>query len=235
MRYPLLIILALTSLSCTNVHPSIILNGSILAEPGDGICQYEIDDPVLIAYPQYNIDVPRPYEAVFAVDNQRRQLTSDIAVNRGGVEVNFAQVELQDSAGTPLALPAELPNPFRLPTNGFLPSASDPEMPGRAPIRVTVIPDAYRPSLTAGTTIVASITLFGTTVGAVEVESTPYAYRIDLCDGTCLLHCPADTDTLLPSCTPGQDIPAIYPCLCDATGFSSLTDECRRCVLEGCL
>jgi len=231
MRFSLLAALSLFCFSCTSANPSVIVLGSVIPDPEDGICLYETDDPSIYAFPQMNLDVPRSYNAILSVQNQRRQIISDINVDRGGIDFNFAQVELLDSAGVPLALPATLPNPFRLPAQGFVPSATDPETPGAGLVRATIIPDAYRTSLTAGTEIVASVTLLGTTPGGLAIEASPFPFRIDLCNGMCLLGCVDNPDDSLASCTPGQDSAVLAACLCGASSWADLNDECRAFVL----
>lgn len=199
--------------SCTNVNPSLIVMGSILPTNEGGGCSSDPEDPTFVLRPTLNransVGIAQfDYRPDVLVANQRVRRSTDLVSDVAGVNLQFAQVELQDAAGTPLVFPG-LPNPFRLPVpgNGFVPSATDGETAGLAPVSVTLVPVVYQSLLTDGT-IIAEATFFGTGVDGADVESSPWSLTIDICSGGCLFQCePGDADPVI-ACTPGHDSPS---------------------------
>jgi hypothetical protein len=118
-----------------------------------------------------------------------------------------------------------LPNPFTVTTANVL-SPSDGTSPSRGLAVVEAIPSAYADQLDRfkDKQIIAEITIFGTTLGDVDIDFKPFAYPIQLCDG-CLTLC-HNRDILLND----LDLDEVYGMDCrDNAG-----QDGRICVDNGC-
>ena len=99
-------------------------------------------------------------------------------------EVRLIDVEQQATIGFD-----DLPNPFRVKVNNFLPPASGSE-PQSGIVRVEAIPIGYDEQLSdyVGKQILAEVQIFGTTLGDVAVDFSVFEFPIRICDG-CLTRC----------------------------------------------
>lgn len=113
------------------------------------------------------------------------------------LQVKEAVVKLKDRQGRTLALGpngSALPNPFRVNTNESV-RPTDNDDPSFGVVFVEAIPTPYAPFLDqfVNDQILVEVQLFGTTLGDVEVDFTPYVYPVRICDG-CQLLCIGGSD-----------------------------------------
>jgi hypothetical protein len=115
------------------------------------------------------------------------------------LQIHSAEIRLQDVSKATIVFDrfqSVLPNPFLVTSNATIFRTSD-DAPSPAVATVEVIPTSYAEQLDNfdGEQLLAEITLFGTTLGDVDVELKPFTFPIRICDG-CLTLCagniPAD-------------------------------------------
>jgi hypothetical protein len=206
---------------CAPGNPGLFIVGALA--PGDG-CLFEAGNPQLTSG---ILDVSGREVRYVMAPLFVNQLLNLGETGAGGppradpnyVSVQEAQIELRDLAGDPLAL-AGLPNPFRVPATGFVPS-SDGTTFGEGVGRLELIPAVYGDALgelvgTERGQIVASVRAVGYTGGGAEMVTGEFFWPIELCRG-CLYQCVrnADGEALCqPTCLPGQDGLEITPSAC---------------------
>jgi len=159
---------------------------------------------------------PVSYTANFTFQNQLIDLGSTGTngpprANPNHIQVELAEVQINDAAGTPINL-GGLPNPFTVPATGYVASGAT------GVGSVQIIPPIYGAALSGmdGVGIVVSVKAIGYTQAGAEIVSDPYLWPITLCSG-CLFQCVLD-DMCQPvtttSCTPGQDELVSTPLAC---------------------
>lgn len=214
-------LIAALGFGCAPGNPGMVVAG--VAAPDDQGA-YEFNNPT-IGTAIFDVGFPNnTYVAVLKVTNQLLNLSNNGTSGVPTADPNViqpyeAEIELRDTAGAPFALGA-LPNPFRVPVGGQLIESSDGTQPGQGLAAVEVIPAVYADAFlgSAGTTVVASITLIGRTAGDAEVVALEYIWPIQICSG-CLQSCQLDTEGVpicSPSPTPGQDL---VETSCDGLGI----------------
>lgn len=103
------------------------------------------------------------------------------------LQITSAEVSLLRVDDSVIPFP-NLPNPFSVTTYATVPPAEFAE-PGSGVALVEVIPSFYKTELRARglgrnvDTVVAAVTLFGTTTGGVEIQLSEYRFPIQLCEG----------------------------------------------------
>jgi hypothetical protein len=208
----------LGTLSCAEHNPSVFIEGAKVATMS---CSYTVDDTFLTEAVLDTSSASRAQRAlrpagiryflVVQVTNQMLDLSNNVYPLR--TDQNYwvaqeAEVELRGLDGELLTLPGGLPNPFRVPAMGGVPSAEDPDTPGRGLVSVEVFPSLYGEAfLDQDATIYVRVTIRGTTVGGSTQPTGPFTFPLRLCNG-CLFQCATDEmgmpRTAL-SCVPGQD------------------------------
>jgi hypothetical protein len=199
---------------CTPANSGVFVEG--LKVPGM-TCEYQVD-AVYLAAAVLDTDsrslAVRPlgirYYAIAQVSNQMLDLgniTYPLMADPNQWIANEAEVEIRDVGGGVIDF-GGLPNPFRVPAMGYVPSAEDPDTPGRALVSFEAIPAVYGEAfLDQTTTIVLGIRIRGTTVGGSTQTTGEFTLPVTLCDG-CLFACQMDAmgmPAVALSCLPGQD------------------------------
>lgn len=117
----------------------------------------------------------------------------------------------------------ELPNPFRVKSNITLEPTSTTD-PAKGAVPIETIPVGYASGLTdyVNKQILAEVTIFGTTIGDVDVDFRPFTFPIYICQG-CLTLCADAIET-------GATKSDIYGDECDDNGGQ----DGRVCVNPNC-
>jgi hypothetical protein len=201
------------ALGCADTNPGIAIEG---LKATNESCGYAVDQIFAVgALLDTSVRTPaqRPfgisYFAVFQVANRflnlgnaRYPLQADPNTFHG----REMEVELRGLDGVPLVL-GGLPNPYRVPAMGFVPSAGT-DTAGLGLVASTVIPTVYGDALAGMVgTIVVVVNLIGTTTGGSTQITGEYQFPLELCNG-CLFACVLDSAGMAiiePSCRPGQD------------------------------
>ncbi len=165
-----------------------------------------------------------PYVANLLIGNQLvpRGSSDQLRAETARFRVEGAIVEVQSTDGGTL-------DEFSTTASGVIDPAEGSE-PGYGFASVILIP----PDVGANE-VVATVRVFGRTLGGEEIESAEFSFPIELCD-KCLIQFPGDADnpaTPEYDCTPSEDDPISTSC---APGQDSPID-CRACVSfnPGCL
>ncbi len=218
-----LIAAALAAGGCVdNDGASLYISGHV-APSGDD-CTLEAGN-ALVSRGVFNVESRFGYFAFPLYNNQLRSRGSDapLRTDPNGIHLQGAEVELQDAAGGLIDFGPGLPNPFSVPTSGFVPSTPQANAASQVVGNILAIPPAYADVLfeqlggeggddAAATVVIASIRVFGETNGDVDVESDDWLWPIDVCRGTCLFQCISAEDVAESiCCTPGQDFTCDVP------------------------
>ncbi len=229
MRRTLLGIITLMLAGCAPGNPGLVISNVI--SPDDQ-CLYTTTGPA-ITTGYFDVAVANnSYQATFRFWNQLVNLSQTgtagfpVMADPNVMLVQSLEIELRDLTGAPLALGADFPNPYAIPSGAVTIPSGDGMMAGEAVGTAVIIPEVYTAEIAAvaGTdaTIVVAITAIGTTTGGAEVVSFPFVFPIQLCSG-CLSTCLTDEEGMnicRPSCTPGQDEVHIA---CDASCVAGTT------------
>lgn len=185
-------------------------------------CEFTTDDARLIPIGLFDIRdgeaCTRPYSLALLVNSCLRG-ESDI------LQLHSAEVRLTDIDEVTIFFDRTdppLPNPFLVTTNNSIFPPEDAE-PSQAIALVEAIPSAYAEQLDgfSGQQVLAEVTVFGTTVGDMDVDVRSFVYPINLCDG-CLTLCASDIP-------PGTSREEIYGGECPDDAAA----DGRICVDEG--
>lgn len=140
----------------------------------------------------------RAYRVNLRVHSNLRE-NADEAVGRtepNFLQIHSAEVKLTTIQDQTIVFESDppLPNPFLVTSNTTLEPRSG-TMATESIASLEAIPAAYAPYLSdfVDGLIRAKIQLFGTTTGDVDVETLPFTYPIEICDG-CLTRCIEDFD-----------------------------------------
>jgi hypothetical protein len=228
----------LCALGCTDSRTSILVEGVLALEAPECVAS---PDPSAIHIGRGVMDVAfrLDYFAWLLIGNQltprgdKEQLRPESA----DFTLRGAEVELLDSQLEALDVEQAA---FSVPISGFIfPTSS--ETPGFGVALTTLIPQTVGEELRSeleGTTdirtIIASVSVFGETLGGIDIDSSRFMFPIDICHG-CLVTFPLAAllpDNEGPACTvPGDEMDP--PC---RIGQDDAID-CRLCSasLEICL
>ena len=191
---------------CTDDETGLYIDGALLFTAPQCVVRADPGSTQLLNG-LLDVAVRSNYEATLLVGNQftprgdKQNLRAESMV----VTVTGAVVRLFDAVGAPIT-------EFSVPASGVIEPDSGAE-PGFGLVDVTLIPgsevegflgaDSELPpgQPTRRATRVARVSVFGSTIGGNDVESSEFSYVISVCRGC--LGCPSDQiDT---SCRPGQD------------------------------
>lgn len=206
---------------CTEEQTGLFIQGNAARIPPDCTVTAEESAP-LLGYGVLDVGIKLDYDASLLVGSQltprsdKENLRSETMIT----VIDGAEVHLYDDTGAELV-------EFTVPASGvILPEPS--EAAGYGVINATLIPqsEGSRIQLSPGQVVtrVAEVSVFGKTVGGLEVESAKIRYVIKVCLG-CLVSFP--TEALDPSgqCMPTDQGPEEVPC---NLGQDALVD-CRLC------
>ncbi len=209
--------------ACETNNVSLFIAGNVLPEPQEGGCTVSPDGTLQVPngildlkelFTRDGESIRRGYTIYPLYINQLRPGRNPVGADPNGIHVTSAIVTLYDEGRRPLALPGGLANPFTVATSTFVPSN------GRSAGSLVAIPDAYRRALggVVGSTIVIGVQPIAQTTGDTDVESEPWYWPVEICDG-CLIECAspdaAGGQNVL--CTPGQDL--LTPVECPDMGM----------------
>lgn len=191
---------------CVDDNISVFVAGNIAPEITDGVCLYSDKPEAFLPEGAFNIDAGGAYSVNLLVLNQLRNRATSIASDPNGVNIQRAEIELQDEGGTPLPIS---PNPYSVPVTGFVESGNGVEA-GQAPVRVRVLPVSVAQQLqdmgAQNSRIIAQVRLLGETNGTIDIETGQWQWPVQLCGGNCLFVCAGpEEETSMLACEPGSD------------------------------
>jgi hypothetical protein len=210
---------------CTDEETEFFILGNIHLESPECVARAEATESMLISG-VLDVAIKPDYEATLLVGSQLapRGDKANLRTETMITTITGAEVQLYTDAG---ALSTE----FTVPASGVIRPESGAD-PGFGIITATLIPAATGLALADELsnpaevrTRVAKVTVFGRTIGGLEVETSPFSYVIRVCEG-CLVNFPASAFDPVFGCTGGSadDIEA-PPC---RTGQDDGFD-CRIC------
>lgn len=208
---------------CTDEQTGLFIQGNAARIPPDCTVTAE-ESATLLGYGVLDVGLKLDYDASLLVGSQltprsdKDNLRSETMIT----VVNGAEVHLYNDEGVQEV-------EFTVPASGvILPDPS--EGAGYGVINATLIPqltgEAILQDLAPGQTVtrVAEVSVFGQTVGGLEVESARIRYVIKVCLG-CLVAFPSEAINAMGQCAPSDQGPENIPC---SVGQDSLVD-CRLC------
>lgn len=155
------------------------------------------------------------YSAALLVGNQDPATTMGSGAPAEGTEVNGANVIVRDAAGMTIGSFASLGSTFVYPEVGGV--------PGYAVLTLTLIDSSTGAKLQSMVTpkqdvhVAVTLTLFGTNRVGGAVQSDPFEFPIDVCDGCLVTSAPQDMSPSLPepNCANWQtaNMNAAVPCV----------------------
>jgi len=191
-----LLLLAALSLAlgaCTEDHSTIWVARLAAPELDDGACTASALQPS-----NSSLSAGSPYTVFLVVANGVRDNTRPLANNTSAVVLEGVEVTLTDSAG------AALGGSYTQLIGGLVPSANVAGQPEQLVVSATIIPANVSSALAPGSVVVATMQVYGHTLGGFEVESAPFFWPITIeAPLTCTV-C-SDEATAADECTPGQD------------------------------
>jgi hypothetical protein len=216
---------AATAAGCADNNSTLFVYGVLATKAPD--CSVTAD-PGSMMFGDGSLDVAigSGYWAWLLVGNQysprgaKQQLkTETTRVTLTGAEVTLTSA----STGQVITCPStkNCGGPFSVYGSGFA-SSSKSEDPGWGAIEVQLLPDAVSaffrtdPSSPIGkpgearTTIVASVRVYGKTLGGQDVESGAFTYPIQVCNGCSILY--GDYDLVTEQCLSKAGMTPVLPC-----------------------
>ena len=191
---------------CTDEETGFFIQGNLVLEPPECIARPNASS-TLLATGLLDVAIRPDYQAALLVGSQLapRGDKTNLRTETMITNITGAEVKLYRDTG---ALDTE----FTVPATGVIPPNSGTD-PGFGVVFATVVPPATgaqigQDELTAPgqqVTRVAEITVFGKTIGGLELESAPFTYVIHICEG-CIVDFPSDAlnpETL--ECEPTSD------------------------------
>jgi hypothetical protein len=205
MRCALVTSLCLASLlaACTPEGSSAYISENV---PIDSSCEVALGDNKYVAVGSYDIagsttkrspSCQKSYYTHLLV-NSNLKANARSATGRAEpnvLQVTEAEISLFDIEQDGLiSFSKGLPNPFRVKANITVPPTSSAD-PTQGEVPIETIPVGYAPQLDdyVGNQIMAEITLFGTTIGDVDIDFRPFSFPIYICQG-CLTVCESSLD-----------------------------------------
>jgi hypothetical protein len=192
----------LGSQACTDDETGLFIQSALALTAPQCVARNDPGSPSLLGG-QLDVATRPSYEASLLVGNQftprgdKQNLRTETMVTT----ITGAEVRLFNDVG-------ELTQEFTVPATGVIvPDEGDD--PGFGVVDVTLIPATEGVALqrdlqgTAQATRVARVTVFGKTIGGLDVESSEFTFVIRVCEGCLLEQCDPDED--LVACRPGQD------------------------------
>jgi hypothetical protein len=212
--------LGVAALGCTEERTSFFIEANVKIDPPECIARAEGSATRLLGG-ALDVGLRLDYEATLLVGSQlaprgdKTNLRSETMI----ATITGAEVHLYTDTGEPDPYSPE----FTVPATGvILPSGSAD--PGYGVVIATLIPEASGLGLAGEIssrgdirTRVAVVSVFGTTIGGLDIESAEFTYVISVCEG-CLVDFPAEaiatsdgscfgstTDSIEAPCRTGQD------------------------------
>jgi hypothetical protein len=217
------LLLAWAGFGCTDEESGLFIQGNVAVTPPSCEARAEASTSLLLAG-VLDVGLKLDYDATLLVGSQltpradKQNLRTETMVT----VIQGAEVHLFNDVG-------EQVTEFTVPASGVIrPDPSDD--PGYGIIAATLIPqatgDALSKSLARGevTTQVAEVTVFGKTVGGLEVQSAAMRYVIKVCLG-CLVDFPPAALDSTGSCSKSLEQNPEVPCF---FGQDAAVD-CRSC------
>lgn len=226
------LLLGVAAIGCTEEETGFFIQGNIKLDAPECIARAEGSTTLLLSG-ALDVALRPEYVATLLVGSQLapRGDKTNLRTETMITTITGAEVHLYTDTGGPDPDSPE----FTVPANGvILPNASAD--PGYGVVTATLIPAATGIALAGEldvpgevATRVAVVTVFGKTIGGLEVESSPHNYVIHVCRG-CLIEFPADAISdmnggCFGSLTDSQQAPC-------RTGQDEFVD-CRTCVGSG--
>jgi hypothetical protein len=179
-------------LGCTSEETGFFVRGNVTIEAPDCIASAEAD-ALLISSGVLDVALRRDYQASLLVASQLapRGDKGNLRTETMIATITGAEVHLHKDTG-------ELDgNPFTVPANGVIPPNASND-PGFGIATATLIPADRGNELFAELaepgqirTRIAEVTVFGKTIGGLDIETAPFSYVIRVCKG-CLVDFPAE-------------------------------------------
>jgi hypothetical protein len=203
MRCALVTSLCLASLlaACAPEGTSAYVSENV---PIDSSCEVALGDNKYVAVGSYDIAGSTTMRSPYCQKSYYTHLlvNSNLKANArsatGRAEPNVLQVteaeislfDIEQDGIIPFS--KGLPNPFRVKANITVPPTSSDD-PTQGEVPVETIPLGYASQLDdyVGKQILAEITLFGTTIGDVDIDFRPFSFPIYICQG-CMTRCLSD-------------------------------------------
>jgi hypothetical protein len=207
--------LGVAAIGCTEEQTSFFIEANVKIDPPECIARAEGSVTRLLGG-SLDVGLTLEYEATLLVGSQlaprgdKTNLRSETMITT----ITGAEVHLYTDVGEPDPYSPE----FTVPATGvILPSASAD--PGYGVVTATLIPAATGDGLAGELngrgerrTRVAVVSVFGTTIGGLEIESSEFTYVISVCEG-CLVDFPADAiSTTDGSCFGSTTDSQVVPC-----------------------
>lgn len=215
---------------CTEEETELYILANVAREPPDCLARAEADT-IILGTGFLDVALALDYDASLLVGNQMtpRGDKANLRTEAAVATITGAEVQLLDDQG---ALTTE----FTVPATGVIrPDGSDD--PGLGIINVALIPASageelffdpvLQSSRNAVLTRVAQVSVFGETIGGVEVESAVMTYVIKVCRG-CLVSFPTEAVNAEGNCVLGGDRAPAGTC---RFGQDEAVD-CRLCAGE---
>lgn len=192
--------LALVTGGCTDERSSFYISGNVFPQLQDGVCTYDVGNADRLSG-VWDVSFGNAYYVFPRYENTARNRAKGIVADTSGIRVQGVEVTLLDGAGNEIA-------EYSVPTSSFLPSSPDGINPGRTSGAVPLIPPGV--PVPVGDFLVAEVVAFGTTLGGAEVESSPWMWVVQVCNG-CLRACAAEGEQPQPVCSAGSDEVLLLP------------------------
>ncbi len=194
----------LCAAGCVQNESSLFVRGVIALEQGDCTAEPDPDTTFLASGVMDRLLTDR-YVGALLVGNQMvpRGSADQIRTETSRVSLRGAEVRISDTQGNNL-------REFSVDGTGFVdPSTST--VPGYGVLFATLVPTPNG----LDENVVATVKVFGRTLGGREMESGELSFPIRLCNG-CLIHYAADADDIATDgyqCTRAADEDLDFPCV----------------------
>jgi hypothetical protein len=221
------LLLGVSALACTEEETSFFIQGNVKIDPPECIARAEGSSTFLLSG-LLDVGLRAEYEATLLVGNQLtpRGDKANLRTETMIATITGAEVHLYTDTGEPDPTSPE----FTVPANGVIRPDGSAD-PGFGIVTATLIPAATGVALAADITNpaevrtrVAVVNVFGTTIGGIDIESSPFNYVISVCEG-CSISYPADAIAIDGTCTGATADAEQAPC---RIGQDQPVD-CRAC------
>lgn len=188
------LLLGVSALACSEHETGFYIEGNVKIDPPECIARAEGSATFLLSG-LLDVGLRAEYEATLLVGNQLtpRGDKANLRTETMIATITGAEVHLFTDTGEPDPNSPE----FTVPANGVIRPDSSGD-PGFGIVTATLIPAATGVELAAELsnpaevrTRVAVVSVFGTTIGGIDIESSPFNYVISVCEG-CSINYPAE-------------------------------------------
>jgi hypothetical protein len=169
---------------CAEDSVSLRVECAILPEPDDVGCVFDPNGDCLLEG-RLNVTAPNAYyQGAVRVTSSLKARESDIPVQAetNGVNITEFEITVLDTAGGRIAFGANLPNPFRIATSGFIPIGSSGVASGDflpTPYVVRLRENEADDSRALGQ-VILDVIVRGKTQGGVDVEAGSWRWPVRL-------------------------------------------------------